>query len=535
MKKKVKRNIIFILCMVLTITMLSQGFITNKKIDATPLLSNPRIVPDSKMEAGQRVTWDCVWFGNYPQAEVVSSREYTAVDSSLLQEGDIIVSDSIYDSLKNSTGWNDNTIILNGEKYLRMKKSDATESRMSGDEGHYCWLNNNTYHYFKYEPIKWRVLNVSGNDAFLFADKGLDERFYNVSGSSVTWETCTLRSWLNGYEASVNKDNKDYRGKNFINTAFSTNEINSIFTSKIENNDGFNNHVGNKNYTYDKIFLLSETEVFTDTAIEYGFVSSGDTDDVNDEAKRMKSSTYAKAMGAGSETTLPYEGNTWWWLRSGDSGEEAYYMSYTGGTSWTGCNANSSNAICPVLHLDISSDCWSIAGTVSSDGAVDEEEFINSEINISSANTTNSSYYTNTNSILNYSYGHYHSILSTLGNNFSSFKNTLATSNGSKVEGIIIPGLSQTNQGDNTKCNTMVPQGVCVVGNYLLVSACDESEKVKSVHKSYVHNKIHNSVIYVLNKTTRKYLTTIILNDNTCHVGALAWNQQSGSKGEIYS
>ena len=29
------------------------------------------------------------------------------------------------------------------------------------------------------EPIKWRVLSVNGNDAFLLADKNLDDKLYN--------------------------------------------------------------------------------------------------------------------------------------------------------------------------------------------------------------------------------------------------------------------------------------------------------------------------------------------------------------------
>lgn len=48
------------------------------------------------------------------------------------------------------------------------------------------------------EPIKWRVLKVDGNDAFLLADKGLDVKPWHESGDGVDWETCTLRSWLNG-------------------------------------------------------------------------------------------------------------------------------------------------------------------------------------------------------------------------------------------------------------------------------------------------------------------------------------------------
>lgn len=59
------------------------------------------------------------------------------------------------------------------------------------------------------EPIKWRVLSVHGNDAFLLADQNLDAKPYNNAGTNVTWATCTLRTWLNG---------------TFLNTAFTSAE-----------------------------------------------------------------------------------------------------------------------------------------------------------------------------------------------------------------------------------------------------------------------------------------------------------------------
>ena len=42
------------------------------KVQAETTLQNPRIVKDSSMDAGQKVTWDCVWFGSYPQSEVTA-------------------------------------------------------------------------------------------------------------------------------------------------------------------------------------------------------------------------------------------------------------------------------------------------------------------------------------------------------------------------------------------------------------------------------------------------------------------------------
>ncbi|MEI3595666.1 MAG: hypothetical protein V8Q58_09275 [Anaerobutyricum hallii] len=49
---------------------------------------------------------------------------------------------------------------------------------------HYDWKEDyDTYHYFKYEPIKWRVLNVNNdeNKALLFADITLDDQRYNTN------------------------------------------------------------------------------------------------------------------------------------------------------------------------------------------------------------------------------------------------------------------------------------------------------------------------------------------------------------------
>ena len=59
--------------------------------------------------------------------------------------------------------------------------------------GNYYQSNSSTK-----EPIKWRVLSVNGNDAFLLADQNLDAKPYNNKRANVTWATCTLRTWLNG-------------------------------------------------------------------------------------------------------------------------------------------------------------------------------------------------------------------------------------------------------------------------------------------------------------------------------------------------
>ena len=88
--------------------------------------------------------------------------------------------------------------MIGNTKYRRLKGEDATHSSSSSYYNCYNWNNDyNTYHYFKYEPIKWRVLSVDGNDALLLADVALDDQKYNLNFKSVTWATSSIRSWLN--------------------------------------------------------------------------------------------------------------------------------------------------------------------------------------------------------------------------------------------------------------------------------------------------------------------------------------------------
>ena len=74
--------------------------------------------------------------------------------------------------------------------------------------------------------------------------------------------------------------------------------------------------------------------------------------------------------------------------------------------------------------------------------------------------------------------------------------------------------------GDNkTLCKNMVAQGVCVTDKYMLISAhCADEDQA--------------SVIYVLDKNSRKYITTLVLNEwvsetvvpHISHVGSLEYN-----------
>ena len=368
MKKQRKHiNLSRITAFILSVAMLAgfcpQGVsladipITLPKVNAAENISNPRIVKDSSMDAGQKVTWDCVYFGSYPQSEITS------------KDG------SIYNTLKNATGWDENNDITIGRtKYRRLKGEDATYYS-SNEEGQYNWNGSyKTYHYFKYEPIKWRVLNRNGNDALLLADVALDDQEYNTNDEDVTWETSSMRSWLNGYGASVNQPKIDYSRKNFINSAFTSTQRNAIKTTNVVNNNNIDYGTAGGNNTSDKVFLLSESEVYnTDIAAGYGFTKNYDADGyyTHDEAKRSRCSTYAYAMGMSRECyDTNYNGNIDWWLRS--PGDDSRYAAGVSSYGWVyGYGAyvsHNDGGVRPALHLNLSSsNLYSYAGTVCSD------------------------------------------------------------------------------------------------------------------------------------------------------------------------
>lgn len=210
------------------------------------------------------------------------------------------------------------------------------------------------------EPIKWRVLSVDGNDAFLLADQNLDSQPYNEIGKDVTWETCTLRKWLNS---------------DFLNNAFDSSERAAIMDTTVVNEDNSNWETEGGNDTTDQVYLLSIADA-CNTA--YGFNGEFHTESKTREAKNTP---YAEKCGAWTSTSTLYEGNGSWWLRSpGRDSEHASIVSNYGcGIDWDydvgGIVYSDNTAVRPALHLNLNassdaipSSLWTYAGWVTSEG-----------------------------------------------------------------------------------------------------------------------------------------------------------------------
>lgn len=287
-----------------------------------------------------------------------------------------------HEKIQNASYDENGDAVVDGTKYRRIQMKDATPI-----QGHYDWSYSKYYdHYFRYEPIKWRVLSVSDGEALLLADVALDDQKYNTTQSNdiaVTWETSSIRSWLNGYDSTVNEPKTDYSNKNFVDFAFSAREKNAIKTTILENANNTDYGTEGGAATSDKVFLLSESDIAN---TDHGLVT--------DLTRKSKFSTYVHAMrtenvvGAG-------EGFCCWWLRSlGEDSHKAAYVSGLGDVYEPGANAYTSmDGVRPALYLDLSdSTSYSYAGTVCSIDAdsekVDSESGGKADTNNNTGNTS---------------------------------------------------------------------------------------------------------------------------------------------------
>lgn len=95
------------------------------------------------------------------------------------------------------------------------------------------------------EPIEWRVLAVEDGKALLITEKLIDCKKYNDTLTAITWETSTLRKWLND---------------DFFNKSFSIEEQAKIALVTNQNPDNPSYGTKGGNDTQDKIFVLSIDE-----------------------------------------------------------------------------------------------------------------------------------------------------------------------------------------------------------------------------------------------------------------------------------
>ena len=110
---------------------------------------------------------------------------------------------------------------------------------------------------------EWIVLAKEDGKILVISKYAIEKKLYNTEYTSITWEKCTLRSWLNN---------------EYLTSAFSNDERSRIIEVSINNPDNAKYGTDGGNNTTDKVFLLSIDEVnkyFTSDSARKAVLSDG--------------------------------------------------------------------------------------------------------------------------------------------------------------------------------------------------------------------------------------------------------------------
>ncbi|MBR4580347.1 MAG: hypothetical protein IKO32_03850 [Lachnospiraceae bacterium] len=183
------------------------------------------------------------------------------------------------------------------------------------------------------EDIEWQVLKVEDDRVLVISKYALDRKRYNEQYVNVTWETCTLRAWLNA---------------DFLNAAFSDAEKNAIPQVPVTNESNSKYGTYGGNVTNDKVFILSVGEV---KALFPSTASNSNQQAVYGPAYMVEATQYAVNNGASQmeissaeyESSLKSKGYpadvvgrkaVWWWMRTPGMGNNdacaAFYRGFVG-------------------------------------------------------------------------------------------------------------------------------------------------------------------------------------------------------------
>ena len=262
---------------------------------------------------------DIVEFGSYPQSKVTDSSLVSALNKASKKwvSYGYYSGTGSYDTMVQGDWMKYADFTYNGTKYRAVTFSQyrpystcnpSSAAKTYQDDNGYT--PNNIY-YFKYEPLKWRVLDPS--TGFVLCESVIDAQAYSNTvygygtdpyGHSADWNDAAHTCYANDYATS---SIRAWLNDNFYNTAFSSSQKASILTSELDNK-AYDSKYDSKT-TYDKVFLLSYSEM-QNTA--YGFPANRNPS----PARQAKGTDYAKCQGLYVE---PSSGCAFQRLRSASS------------------------------------------------------------------------------------------------------------------------------------------------------------------------------------------------------------------------
>lgn len=178
------------------------------------------------------------------------------------------------------------------------------------------------------EAIEWLVLDKQDGKILVISKYALDCQKFNEEMVDVTWESCSLRNWLNS---------------EFADTAFTDGEISRIPTVTVEaaGSTSVFYETSSGNDTQDKVFLLSYKEIKKYLPAE--------------EDRPCKATVYTKTnRGMMVSEENGYEGNCWWWLRNPGINQQSFTAINTGGIyREAGNDVTSRGGVRPAMWIEL--------------------------------------------------------------------------------------------------------------------------------------------------------------------------------------
>ena len=181
------------------------------------------------------------------------------------------------------------------------------------------------------EPITWIILDEQDGKRLLISRDLLDCKRFNEVYGPITWEECTLRTWLN---------------EEFLQTAFTEEEqaaipLTDVDNSKAQDNPDYHDTTSGNN-TQDRIFLISAGE-----ALKYF---------PDNESRRSVPTEYAIARGAKYDHAYQIDGRQcgWWWFRSAGPHQWRASIAYAPGTLRYTFTTRIFIGVRPMLWVDLS-------------------------------------------------------------------------------------------------------------------------------------------------------------------------------------
>lgn len=279
--------------------------------------------------SGRKITdyavGDIIEFGSYPQSKVKDGATISALNARATNwQSYGYMSGKETDSYDGSAQSSDYMkycdIEYNGAYYRGVRfttyrpnytsyASTASGDYTSQDENGY---SVNTTYWFKYEHLKWRVLNPA--TGLVLCESIIDSQPYsntlfNYAGEN--YKDAQHNYYANNYaQSSI----REFLNDTFYETAFSASEQSQI-VAKSRENKAFTSSYSqfDSASSTDKITLLTSQDMVNTS---YGFSSNQNNNDVS---RRTSGTDYAKCQGLSinpSYQSTDGEYSSYWWLRS---------------------------------------------------------------------------------------------------------------------------------------------------------------------------------------------------------------------------